>query len=94
MTEKQHSHYFKDVTHYDHVDIYRILRLYDVTDPCIAHAIKKLLVAGGRGAKDTEKDVKEAADSCLRYLEMVKEDRKNHTAKRGALRSEQSRDES
>jgi hypothetical protein len=40
----------------------------------LQHAIKKLLVAGGRGAgKNIEKDVSEAIDSCNRCLEMIKE---------------------
>lgn len=67
MTTK-HSHYFKDVSHLKHIDVYRVLQLFDVTDPCIAHAIKKLLVAGGRGAgKDITQDIREAIDSLERW---------------------------
>ena len=50
----KHSHYFKNVRHLDGIDVYRVLELFNVTDPCLQHAIKKLLCAGGRGAKDIE----------------------------------------
>lgn len=74
-TSKKHSHYFKSVAGLTHVDVYRVLHLFNVTDPCIQHAVKKLLVAGGRGAgKSIEKDVKEAIDSLVRWQEMRDED--------------------
>ena len=45
-TETQkHSHYFKDVRHLQTVDVYRVLALFGVTDPCLQHAAKKILVA-------------------------------------------------
>lgn len=70
-----HSHYYKNVTHLKKIDVYRVLQLFEVTDPCIQHAIKKLLVAGGRGAgKDTKRDYREAVDSINRALEMRYED--------------------
>ena len=75
MTERKHSHYFKDVTHLKDVDVYRVLELYEVTNPNLQHAIKKLLVAGGRGAgKNIEQDVNEAIDTLSRYLQMRAED--------------------
>ena len=71
----QHSHYYKDVTHLKTVDVYRVLKLFNVTDPCIQHAVKKLLVAGGRGAgKSIERDLREAVDSINRALQMIAED--------------------
>lgn len=69
-----HSHYKKDVSHLHMVDVYRVLKLFEVTDPAIQHAIKKLLVAGGRGAKEMEQDYREAVDSINRALEMIAED--------------------
>lgn len=69
-----HDHYFKDVANLQRVDVYRVLRLFEVTDPCIQHAVKKLLVAGGRGSKDVDKDIQEAMDSLARWQEMRKED--------------------
>lgn len=71
----KHPHYHKDVRHLETIDVYRVLRLFNVTDPCIQHAVKKLLVAGGRGAgKDIAKDVQEAIDSLQRFQEMQAED--------------------
>ena len=70
----KHAHYFKEVGHLEHVDIYRILDLFQVTHPCLQHAVKKLLVAGGRGVKPTDKDVQEAIDSLQRWQEMRHED--------------------
>lgn len=75
MADRAHNHYFKDVRHLDYVDVYRILALFNVTDPCVQHAVKKLLVAGGRGAgKDISRDIQEAIDSLKRYQEMREED--------------------
>ena len=70
---QNHNHYFKDVSNLKHIDVYRVLILFGVTDPCIQHAIKKLLCAGNRGAKDKTQDVQEAISSLLRYLEMQTE---------------------
>lgn len=74
MSQK-HPHYHKDVASFKTIDVYRVLGLFGVTDPCIQHAIKKLLVAGGRGAgKDIFRDVREAMDSLERYMEIQMED--------------------
>lgn len=71
-----HSHYFKDVSKLTWIDVYRTLSLFNVTDPCLQHAIKKLLVAGGRGAgKDIGTDVQEAIDSLERWKEIKEEDK-------------------
>lgn len=70
----KHSHYFKSVAHLKQVDVYRVLDLFAVTSPSIQHAVKKLLCAGNRGAKDYEKDLREAADSINRALQMIAED--------------------
>jgi hypothetical protein len=70
----KHSHYFKNVRHLDGIDVYRVLELFNVTDPCLQHAIKKLLCAGKRGAKDEERDVEEAIDTLGRWQDMCRED--------------------
>ena len=70
----KNKHYFKNTVHLDAVDVYRVLKLFNVTDPCLQHAIKKLLCAGGRGAKDMEQDVQEAMDTLERYQDMCRED--------------------
>lgn len=74
--EPKYKHYFKDVSNLDKIDIYRILDLWEVNHPCLQHAAKKILVAGNRGHKDIEKDIKEAIDSLERYKEMLIEDNK------------------
>lgn len=70
----KHSHYKKDVKHLDTLDVYRVLDLYGVTQPALQHAVKKLLCAGQRGAKDYERDLREAIDSIERALQMAVED--------------------
>lgn len=71
---RKHSHYFKDVSNLQNIDVYRVLELFAVVNPCLQHAVKKLLVAGGRGAKDIQKDVQEAIDTLERWKEMGQED--------------------
>lgn len=72
---KPHPHYFKDVRHLGFIDVYRVLDLFEVTDPCITHAVKKLLVSGKRGGgKDRDRDIQEAIDSLERYKEMRREE--------------------
>lgn len=70
----KYNHYIKDISHLQAIDIYRVLELYEVTNPAVQHAVKKLLCAGKRGAKDYRKDLKEALDSIDRALVMLDED--------------------
>ena len=69
--------YIVDISKYNKLDIYRILKLYEVSDPCLQHAIKKLLCAGKRGSKNFLQDVNEAVQSLQRFLEMQGEDNGN-----------------
>ncbi|HDR9165930.1 TPA: hypothetical protein QDB28_006411 [Burkholderia vietnamiensis] len=71
--KRKHGHYFRPCP-YEAIDVYRVLELFNVGDPCLQHAVKKLLVAGGRGAKDTGKDVQEAIDTLERWKEMRAEE--------------------
>lgn len=67
----KHSHYHKDVSHLKTIDVYRVIELWEVTSPSLQHAIKKILIPGGRGAgKDMAKDIQEAIDSLVRWQEM------------------------
>lgn len=69
--EKQYSHYHKKLpAGLTHVDVYAVLKLFECDDAAIAHATKKLLCAGRRGAKDRAKDLREARDSITRALEL------------------------
>jgi hypothetical protein len=72
----EYKHYQKSVEHLKWIDVYRVLVLFGVTNPCVQHAIKKLLCAGQRGAKDERKDIEEAVSSLVRCLEMQTEDEK------------------
>lgn len=69
--------YIVDISKYNKLDIYRILKLYDVSDPCLQHAIKKLLCAGKRGVKNQIQDINEAILSLKRFVEMQGEDNGN-----------------
>lgn len=70
----EYSHYKKDVSHLKTIDVYRVLTLFNVTDPCQQHAVKKILCAGIRGDKSRAQDIREAIDSLNRSLEMMQED--------------------
>lgn len=72
---EKHSHYKKDVLHLTTLDIYRVLELFEVRSHAVGHAVKKLLMAGNRGAKDYEQDIQEAIDSLNRELQMKQEDK-------------------
>lgn len=63
--------YRKDVRHLDWIDLYVLADLYDVDSHPVFHAIKKLLCAGKRGAKDYEQDLMEAIESIERELQMM-----------------------
>lgn len=71
---RKHNHYFKDVSELTEIDIYKILMLYQVTDPCLQHTIKKCLLAGRRGGKTFKQDVIEALDTLKRRVEIMDQD--------------------
>lgn len=84
--ENKHPHYYKNVAHLKSIDVYRVLERFGVTNPSIQHAIKKLLVAGGRGAgKDCDQDVQEAINSLVRFQEMRLEDSLEEIEKSGGV---------
>lgn len=72
----KHSHYFRPCP-FDQIDVYRILYMFEIMDPCIQHAIKKLLVAGGRGSKDKARDVQDVIDTMTRWQAMRAEESPN-----------------
>lgn len=57
----------------DYIDVYDVLRLFDVVEPALQHAIKKLLMPGKRGKGDYEQDLREAIQSITRAIEMHEE---------------------
>lgn len=74
---QKHSHYKKDVSHLEFIDVYRVLDLFEVESHAVGHAIKKLLCSGQRGAKDKAQDIQESIDSLNRELDMMREDKNN-----------------
>ena len=74
---KKHNHYFKDVTNLTTIDVYRVIELFGVSDPCLQHIVKKALCAGLRGNKDFDKDAMEIFDTSKRMIEMIEENKKD-----------------
>lgn len=56
------------------VDVYDVLQAFDVQNPAIQHAVKKLLCPGTRGAKDLIQDLEEARDSISRAIQLAESD--------------------
>lgn len=52
------------------IDVYDVLKAFNVVNPAIQHAIKKLLAGGQRGYKDVEQDYNEAIQSIKRGIEL------------------------
>ena len=69
MEEKELSKYHVQIK-VQWVDVYDILVAYVVTNPADAHAIKKMLCPGQRGAKDGIQDRQEAIVSLQRAIEL------------------------
>lgn len=55
---------------YVEVDPYRIARLWELNDPALFQAFKKVLCGGQRGGKDQKQDAVEARDAISRWLEL------------------------
>lgn len=69
---RKHSHYYKDASDLEEIDVYMACKLFGVHDAsgCLQHAIKKILCAGGRGSKSKETDIKQAIDTLNRWVEI------------------------
>jgi hypothetical protein len=55
------------------VDVYCVLKAFNVTNPAVAHAVKKLLCPGQREKGGVLQDLTEAKDAILRAIEMEQE---------------------
>ena len=60
----------KDTT----IDVYDVLKAFNVTCPALQHLIKKALCAGLRGHKDREQDLDEVLQSAQRAIQLHRED--------------------
>lgn len=70
IMDREYSHYQIPVYKGEVVlDIYDILDRFNITSPPVQHAVKKLLVAGERGVKDTILDLQEARSSITRAIQ-------------------------
>lgn len=69
-TSRYHRHIMCDTD--GKSDVYDVLRAFAVTDPAVAHAIKKLLAPGQRHAKGYLQDLEEAAWSLSNAIEHAK----------------------
>jgi hypothetical protein len=52
------------------IDVYDVLKAFNVQNPAIQHAIKKLLKGGERGIKSKVQDYTEAIESINRAIEL------------------------
>lgn len=55
------------------IDVYAVLKTFDVTCPARQHAVKKLLCSGLRGKGDLLQDLKEARDAISRAIQLAEE---------------------
>lgn len=81
---RKHNHYFKPCP-FTEVDVYRVLKLYKVHDPCLQHIAKKALCAGERGHKDMRRDLQDIRDTAQRALDMLDEEQRDVAASEDAL---------
>lgn len=52
------------------IDIYDVLKIFNITNPAVQHAVKKLLMNGERGYKSYIKDLGEAEWSIRRAIQI------------------------
>lgn len=65
------SKYHKDVSKYNKIDVYDLIQIYEVTNPALQHALKKILMAGQRGHKDFQQDCQDIIDSVQRAKTLI-----------------------
>lgn len=54
------------------IDVYDVLKAFEVTDPALQHLVKKALCAGLRGYKTMKRDLEEVLESAKRAVELNK----------------------
>lgn len=68
-TQKKNK-YTREIKPNVFVDVYDVLRAFNVSDPCLSHLCKKALCAGLRGHKDRLTDLQDIKASIERAIEM------------------------
>lgn len=56
------------------MDVYDVLKMFNVTDPALQHLVKKALCVGQRGHKTVKQDLQDIADSAARALQLYKDE--------------------
>lgn len=69
--EKQMNKYSKEIKKNVYVDVYDVLKAFDVRCPALQHLIKKALAAGQRGHKDLMTDLDDIIASANRAKELA-----------------------
>lgn len=62
--------YLREIKPNIFVDVYSVLKAWNVTNPALQHLIKKALQAGNRGHKDLETDLQDIIDSAIRAKQL------------------------
>ena len=52
------------------VDVYDVLKAFNVTNPALQHMVKKALAVGQRGHKNADEDYQDIIDSAIRAKEL------------------------
>jgi hypothetical protein len=65
--------YDREILPNTYVDVYDVLRAFEVTDQALGHLIKKALAVGKRGHKTAEQDYKDILDSAQRAYDQHKQ---------------------
>ena len=63
--------YSKEIKHDVFVDVYDVLKAWNVTNPALQHLIKKALQPGARGHKTLEQDIDDIIASAKRAKELL-----------------------
>ena len=61
---------YKRIVKVAEIDVYDVLKAWNVTNPALQHLIKKALQAGNRGHKDLQTDLQDIIDSAVRAKEL------------------------
>lgn len=69
--------YSREIKPGAYVDVYDVLKAWDVRNPALQHLIKKALQAGNRGHKDLMEDLQDILDSAKRAVELEMNDETN-----------------
>lgn len=62
--------YDREILPNTYVDVYDVLRAFEVKDQALGHLIKKALAVGKRGHKNAKEDYRDILDSAKRAYDM------------------------